>query len=215
MNLIEWKLQTLQIWGKQKNQIMKSKVLKVVLGLCLFSGSIFAQESNSTEDVPQDVHRDPTHNFTMQRLLILNDKNEVLMCREDYVWATPAAMYSQRQYIKEGLDSLANAYGVKISAPKLRGYFSYKYNYHPHSTLRSYYVAKYQSGTIQIPPGTDEVKWVPLPEAIEMNTVTSIKQITAQLLKFPDTVWGGSFMVYRNEKGHPTEQVEAFYPLFE
>jgi len=162
----------------------------------------------------QSQHQDPTHNFTVKRLIIINDNNEMLMCKEQYVWATPSLIYNERQYTKEALESVANAYGVKIKDIELRGLFSYKYDYHPYATLRNYYVAKYVSGKLKVPDNEDDAKWIPIKEAIEKNTVTSIKEITKQIIEFPDTVWGASFMVSRTKGDHPTKMVEPFYPLF-
>lgn len=158
-------------------------------------------------------HRDPTHNFTVHRLIIVNDQHEMLMIREQHVWATPSFVYHERQYVKESLDSLARAYGLQISDVKLRGQFSYKYDYHPYATLRHYYQAKYVDGEVVVPEGMAEVKWLPIDEAIKINTVTSIKQITEQIMKFPETIWGGAFMVSHVGDEHPTKMVEPFYPL--
>jgi len=161
----------------------------------------------------QNGHTDPNPNFTVQRLIILNDKNEMLMCREENVWTTPSFIYNKPQYLKEGLDSLSIAYGIKISQPKLRGYFSFKYDYQPYSTLRSYFVAHYVEGEVKIPEGMDDARWVPLDIAIEKNNVTAIRQITEQIINFPDEVWGGSFLVSHVGGIHPTKMVESFYPL--
>jgi len=158
-------------------------------------------------------HQGPTHNFAVHRLIILNKQGEMLMCREQHVWAPPSFIYKERQYIKEGLDSLAQAYGLQIATAKLRGQFSYKYDYHPYATLRHYYVANYESGSLKLPSNMDEAKWMPISEAIEANTVTSIKEITQQIVRNPETVWGGSFLVSHVGDEHPTKLVEAFYPL--
>lgn len=162
----------------------------------------------------QNSHQDPTHNFTVQRLIIINDNNEILMAKVEHIWVTPSLVYSKRQFLKEGLDSLSNAYGVQIKNLELRGKFSYKYEYHPYATSRDYFVARYVSGELKVPKGMDEVRWISIPEAIEKNSVTSIKEITKQIIEFPDVIWGGSFMVSRVEKEHPTKMVEGFYPLF-
>ncbi|MEM6895357.1 MAG: hypothetical protein AAF554_16800 [Bacteroidota bacterium] len=191
---------------------MKTRILILTLAAVLFSAQNHAQES---DEEAQNVHQDPTHNFTLQRLIVLNDKNEMLMNREDYVWAPPSAIYDKREYVNESIENLASTFGITITTPQLHGYFGYKYDYHPYSTLRTYYVARYVSGTLKTPKGRDEAKWVPLEEALEISTVTAIKQITQHIVENPDTVWGGSFMVSREEKGHPTKQVEAFYPLFQ
>lgn len=163
----------------------------------------------------EDTHRDPTHNFTVFRLIILNDNDEMLMGREDYVWAPQAAIIDKREFVNETLHNLAESYGITIGQPELRGYFSYKYDYHPHATTRAYYVARYIDGEIKLAHPTEEIKWMPIEEAIEISTVTSIKQSTKQILDHPNTVWGGSFMVSRTDDGHPTEMVEEFYPLFQ
>lgn len=162
----------------------------------------------------QNPHQDSAHNFTVQRLIILNDKNEMLMCREESVWATPSFIYDKRQFQKEALDSLSNAYGLRITDVELHGQFSYKYDYQPYTTLRNYFVASYVSGALKIPEGMGDAKWMPVPEAIEMNSVTSIKEITKQIIEFPDVVWGGSFMVRHVGDKHPTKLVEPFYSLF-
>lgn len=179
---------------------MRTTVILAMALFCLISCS-------------ESEHQSLDHNFTIQRLIILNDNNEVLMMREKSVWATPSLLYSKRQFLKEGIDSLANAYGVQIKNLELRGKFSYKYDYQPYATLRDYFVADYSSGQVKIPKGMDDAKWMPLDEAIEQNTVTSIKQITRQIMQYPDVIWGGSFMVSHVGDDHPTKMVEPFYPL--
>jgi len=69
---------------------MKTRILILTLAASLFSAYNYAQESN---EEAQNVHQDPTHNFTLHRLIVLNDKNEMLMNREDYVWAPPSSIY--------------------------------------------------------------------------------------------------------------------------
>ncbi|MFD2823948.1 NUDIX hydrolase [Lacinutrix iliipiscaria] len=181
---------------------MKKQIIILLAIFCLLSCN-------------RNEHQDPTHNFTVQRLIIINDYNEILMSNQKDLWFTPSLVYNKSQFIKEGLDSLSNEYGIKITSPKLQGYFSYKYDYHPYSTLRSYFVAKYVSGELKIPEGKDDVQWIPMDEAVEKCSVSSINQITKQIIKFPDVVWGGSFLVSQVGDEHPTKMVEKFYPLFQ
>ncbi len=162
----------------------------------------------------QSVHQDPTHNFTVQRLLILNNEGEMLMCREKHVWVPLSFVFEDRQYVRESLDSLAMAFGLQIKDIELRGQFSYKYDYHPQATLRNFYVARLVKGEVETPSGMDEVKWLKVDEAIDINTVSSIKLICQQIMGNPNIVWGGSFMVSHVGDDHPTKMVEDFYPLF-
>ncbi len=159
-------------------------------------------------------HQDPTHNFTVQRLIIVNDANEMLMMREKHVWAPPSSVFNDRAFLTVSMDSLAAAYGIQIGDIELRGQFVYQYDYHPYATIRNYYVANYTSGAIRIPEGVDDVQWIPIQQAIDRNSVPSIKSSVAQIIKNPDFVWGGSFMVSHVGDDHPTKQVGAFYPLF-
>jgi hypothetical protein len=160
------------------------------------------------------VHEDPTHNFTVQRLIILNDNNEMLMLKVADKWFTPSIVYEDREYLKEGLDNLSKEYGITTTSPELRGHFSYKYDYHPYATLRTYFVANYVSGEIQIPEGMQDAQWVPVSEAMSKTPVKSINQITEQIIKFPNVVWGASFMISDVDGEHPSKLVEDFYPLF-
>lgn len=162
----------------------------------------------------QDSHLEPTHNFTVNRLIILNDNNEMLMGKDEGNWYPIAETYDKPQFVMEGLNNLSKEVGIKTTAPKLHGYFSYKYEYHPFSTLRAFYVAKYVSGTIRPSGNWDEMRWMPIDEAIAKTPVESIKMVTKQIVDFPDTLWGGSFVAFRKGEHHHTRMVEDFYPLF-
>ena len=168
----------------------------------------------SCERAPENSHTEPTHNFTVERLIILNDKNEIFMGREQDVWGAPSFTFSKRQFVKESIDSLANAYGITISKPELRGYFAFKYAYHPYATKRAFYVAKYKSGTPKIAAPAEEIKWMTLDEAKEVFIVDAWKYIFPKIINEPNTVWGASFEVYRDGTDHRTRTIEDFYPLF-
>lgn len=191
--------------------------MKNYLLLCcffLFATACTSQENNEQAE-QQNPHVAPTHNFTVNRLIVLNDKNEILMGKAAGNWYTLSNVHSNRQFVKESLDSLAHEYGITISSPKLHGYFSYKYEYHPYSTLRGFYVAKYISGEIKAAGEADEVKWMSIDEAIPLIPVESIKVGTKQILDYPDTLWGASFVIYRKGEHHHARMVEEFYPLFD
>ena len=46
-------------------------------------------------------HPEPTHNFTVDRILIINEKNELLLGREQNVWAAPYTTFDKRQFLNE------------------------------------------------------------------------------------------------------------------
>ncbi len=187
-----------------KIQIVMRKFIIVIVFTSLLSCD--TQNENS--------HTAPTHNFTVERLIILNEKNEIFMTREQDVWGAPSFSFDKRQYVKESIDSLANAYGLSISRPELRGYFGFKYKYHPFATRRAFYVAEYISGNPIIPAPMEEFKWMSLEEVIENSIVDAWKDIFKHILENPNTVWGASFEVYRDGSDHRTRTTESFYPLF-
>ena len=160
-------------------------------------------------------------NFTLQRLIILNDAGEILMEQGEVTSGKeepslfPLSLYSnKRQSINEAMDSLALSRGIKISNLELRSYATYKFAYHTQVSFRSYYVAKHAGGTIKQSKGTSIMKWVPVSEALPHIPVEAIRLITKQVLDFPSTVWGGSFLISENGEEHDTSVLEAFYPLF-
>lgn len=160
-------------------------------------------------------------NFTLQRLLVLNDAGEVLMEQGDVLkdqdeptWFPPSLYSNTRQSITEAMDSLALSYGIKISQPELRAYTTYKFTYHGQASFRSYYVAKHVAGKVIKSKGASVIKWLPVEEALAHIPVEAIRLITKQVLEFPNNVWGGSFLISENEELHETMILEDFYPLF-
>ena len=173
-------------------------------------------EETATEEIPHYLRKD---NFTVLRVIILNEGNEVLMCNDQGFWGMPWVNLTKRQFINEAIDSMAHEYGIEISDLELRGQFCFKYDYKPTVTFRNYYVARYKSGEIKIPKNTIEskfegVEWVDIPTAVVRHENIGMKKIITQILIDPSTVWGGSFMVSHTDDDHPTKMVEDFYPLF-
>lgn len=191
-------------------------VLYLLLTLVLFSCN---EQSNeiSQEEIPHYLRKD---NFTVLRVIIKNSDDQILMIGGKDWWGMPYVNFSKRQFLKESIDSMAIEHGIELSHVELKGQFCFKYDYKPNVTFRNYYVAQYKSGEIKVPKNTPEdefekIEWVDIPEAIERNGNTGIREITRQILNNPDVVWGGSFMVSHTEDDHPTKMVEEFYPLFQ
>lgn len=160
-------------------------------------------------------------NFTLQRLIVLNDKGEILMEQgdvlkgeDDPTWFPPAVYSNTRQSITEAMDSLALSRGIKISKPELRAYPTYKFTYHDQVSFRSYFVAKYVEGNLIRSKDGSAMKWLPVEEALSHIPVEAIKLITKQIVEFPKSVWGGSFLISENGELHDTMILEEFYPLF-
>jgi hypothetical protein len=204
--------------AERKSKYIDLFLLKKIEGL---GWKIISKTATST-DYSGYVERDrKLDNFTLQRLLILNDAGEILMEQGDVkagqdepTWYPPSLYSNTRQSITEAMDSLALSHGIKISQPELRAYTTYKFSYHKQVSFRSFYVANYEGGTIINPNEESIMKWVPIEKAIPHIPVASIQLITKQVLEFPESVWGGSFLISENGEDHDTLVLEEFYPLF-
>ncbi len=168
------------------------------------------------QEIPHYLRKD---NFSVLRVLIMNEDNQVLMINDQGFWGMPWVNLTKRQFLKEGIDSMAIEHGITISNIELKGQFIFKYDYKPNITFRNYYVAQYQSGEIKIPKNNleskfENVEWVDIPTAIERNGNDGMKKIVRQIFNYPDQIWGASFMVSHTDDDHPTKMVEDFYPLF-
>lgn len=155
-------------------------------------------------------------NYSAIRLIIENNKSEILMRKTKYGWMTPAINHKTRQTQKEVLDSLSSSYGIKITDLKLTGVFTYKYSFVNVVSTRLFYGAKFKSGAIKSSGLNEEVFWLTKKDALAKlgETVKSLKLMTNQVLTFPNTLWGGAFLLHRDKQNNLiSRQLEGFYSL--
>ena len=179
------------------------KLIPIIL-ICLASISIFGQNPKV----------EPA-NQTIIRLTIIKDNNKILMRETEYGWMTPAVYFKEKQSIHEITDNLSNVYGIKISELNLNGLFTYKYEFKPTADIRQLYTASYESGDLKSAVGKEKIQWMPIEEALVKlgTTVQSLEDMTKQIIEYPATLWGGSFIIDR-VNGKLTSKIEGkFYPL--
>lgn len=184
--------------------------------LILFGGQL-APAQTSGNAAAKKENTEKIDNYTIQRLIVFNDKNEILMEKNSFGWMTPALRSNQDESVKEGLNNLASQMGISVDSIKLAGVFTYKFKGltdHPaHVSFRTHYTAKYRSGAL-VQPKDKEYKWLPVGEALEKIAMESLKTETAQIIKFPKSVWGGSFLlVFKDGKMESSKMSEELYPL--
>jgi len=171
--------------------------------IVLISNTLVGQSQNS--DKP---------NTTVIRLIILNDNGEVLIKRSTLGWSTIDAFYEKKHTINKVIDSLSNRYGLSITKPNLKGVFTYELDFVNSLSVRQLYVAK--STTNDLPTNKNvEFRWVPKDEAIEKlkGTIPSLSEMTKQVLDYPQVVWGGAFLINRENEKVTSKQIEDFYPI--
>jgi NADH pyrophosphatase NudC (nudix superfamily) len=83
--------------------------------------------------------------------------------------------------------------------------------------MRQLYVANYESGSLKPSTEKEEVYWMPIKEALDKleSTVHSLMQMTKQTFDHPNTLWGASFILYRENESLKSKIEEDFYPLME
>ncbi|WP_234424298.1 nuclear transport factor 2 family protein [Aquimarina sp. Aq107] len=180
---------------------MKNYILVVVMLLTI-------QCINAQSNIDKDV------NTSAINLVIVNYNGDILLKKATIGWITIGAFYEKRHTINEVIDSISNKYGVSITKPNLKGVFTYKFDFNNTVSIRQVYVAK--STTNDLPTNKNvEFRWAPKDEAIEKfkSTIPSLGEMIAQVIDYPQVVWGGSFLIKKENNKKISMITEDFYPI--
>lgn len=157
--------------------------------------------------------------YTIQRLIITNEKGEILLEKNAFGWMTPALRHNSKVTIKDGLNNLAAEFGLIVSSPKIAGIFTSLSGYKPVSHFRQHYRSNYKEGILKVPENRLNAQWFPISKAIEKMSLPetkaplSIRDMTQQILYHPEVIWGGTFLINKENGKFIYEVVEHFYPL--
>ena len=157
--------------------------------------------------------------YTIQRLIIYNQKGEILLEKNDFGWMTPALRHNSKVTINEGLENLAADFGLKISKPKLSGIFMFITDYKPISQFRQHYSCIYQEGELKVAKNKSKAQWFSINKAIEMMSLKDtkapfvIRDMTQQILYFPEIIWGGTYDLSRKTGKLTYKTKEGFHPI--
>lgn len=157
--------------------------------------------------------------YTIQRLIITNQEGDVLLEKNNFGWMTPALRHNSKISINEGLSNLAAEFGLTVSSPKIAGIFVSISGYKPGSHFRQHYRSKYIEGELTVPENRLDAQWFSIDKAIEMMSLAdtkapfSIRDMTQKILNNPEVIWGGTFLVDKENEKFIYEMVEDFYSL--
>ncbi|UII77472.1 hypothetical protein LV716_06800 [Flagellimonas sp. HMM57] len=179
---------------------MRNRILVFVL--CLSIGSVSAQEIEK-----------PVDNYTIKRLLICNDKDEIAMVKYNGTWNVPPLRFNKSETYNESLLHLAKDIGLEISKPKLAGVFSFKYGFKSTAALRMFYMAKYKSGTLKVKEGWEAIKWMPEEEFLQLKSQDVYSLMATKIIEDVSTLWGGAFFLYKENEEIKFKITEDFYSL--
>ena len=185
---------------------MKMKKITFLPLIILFAMNSFAQDSNNDS-------------YTIQRLIIFNQKGEILLEKHKNGWMTPALRHNSKVNMNQGLHNLASEFGLKISTPNLAGNFMFISEYKPQSSFRQHFTANLVGGELELPKGKLDAQWFTPSKAIEMMSlpdaklIFAVRDMTQQVLNYPEIIWGGTFTLWKeNDKTH-YKTSENFYPI--
>ena len=191
---------------------MKSIVTFILTCFCGMPCA-FAQDSAKAAPKPRNEVQ-PGDNHTIQRLIIFNQQQEILLEKGRNGWMTPALRSNKKQTLKQGLDSLAKAIGIVVEIKRLAGIFTYKWTDLDDVSYRTHYTAKHISGnTVQAASSDQKYQWFPIKEALNSISFDALKAETRQIITYPKTLWGGAFLCTANDGKFSCVIEEAFYPL--
>lgn len=198
---------------------MQTRIL--IAAMILFLGwvkNVYADTPEQTDTQQQADTSEPTDSYTIQRLLISNEKQEILLVRHKNGWMTPALRHQSNMTIQSGLSELAADYGGQISAPELAGMFMFLPEYKKGASFRQYFRANWLGGELVTPEGLLETRWFSHEKAehvmsLPAKIVGAEKEMTMWLIEHPQSVWGGSFVLMRKDGALSYELVEPFFVL--
>jgi hypothetical protein len=186
--------------------------------IMVLAGVQFALAQDTTKISATQEEIKKVDNYTVQYLIISNNKNEVLLQKNNAGWHTLAIRSNENQSIREAMDSLAHTVGIKISDLRLAGLYAYKFEGlpdHQAVSFRTHYTSRAIGGELMQPKDPQrEYKWVPINEAMKKITFESLRLETSQILKNPKKVWGGTFLImWQGDKFLGSRVLEPPYVL--
>lgn len=149
------------------------------------------------------------------RLLIFNSDNQLMVVKikNTNFWVTPG-LYSENQaFTNENLHKLAADYGLTVSQPDLRGVFVLQNKQNNSISNRSFFNVSVNGGALKTPDNIDEIKWLPIDEAVQVITFPHINMLIKQVNDYPNTVWGGTVLRYKEGDKFKSKLTKPFYPL--
>ncbi len=183
------------------------KQILTLLTLVLFNYQLHAGDATKNDS------------YTIQRLILINDADQILLLKHPNGWMTPALRHSEKVTTQEGLIALAEQYGGQINRPTLAGVFMFLPEYETPASFRQYFRAQWISGEVKLPGGDIlEARWFDLDSAYQAlsnpeKKVLGEQEMTMQLTRFPNTIWGGSYRIWKDGDDIKYEMAESFFSL--
>ncbi len=154
----------------------------------------------------------PTSNRNYFKVLILNEKDEVLLVEFKEIWEFIGGTYNTSSSLEEYVQKLAGTANITVTDIRLRGLFSIYWNDGEKPDVQHYYTARYTSGDMQSPGDCTGAVWADLNKSRELIAYKDMLWMYETVLE-SETLWGGTYRIVKDrEKG--TREVEHLVDYF-
>lgn len=153
---------------------------------------------------------------TFHRLVAVNEKSELLIVKikDRPLWVTPGWYQDELTTPGQAMQKQLDDYGLAIKSNQLRGVFTLVMGKPSAISTRLVHIVDVTIMSKQLPEGIEEVRWLPLQEALSLVSLEHIRYQLEQIFTHPDTVWGGVQEMYWQDGTNHFSVLEPFYPLF-
>ena len=160
---------------------MKAKITFVIFILFVNTNTGYSQE-----------------NYSFMKLLIENDKEEILLVKWDGEWELPGDKFNEAKSISIFLEGIAETVGVGIEDHKLFGLYTQKWRGVNYLTLMHYYKADYVTGDLKIPSDCTDVRWFSKSDALQKIPYDNMKFMIKWLDDNPGKIASTSFERFKD-----------------
>ena len=150
---------------------------------------------------------------TFHRMLILNEKNEMLVVKikDKKVWVTPGLYQNTKQSIKQGIDSIASTYGMKVFDIELKAIYGVKNPSKKYYSTRNIFVMKTKSIHSKLPVILDKAEWISIEESEKFINIPYVNWFIQDVFKNPNVTRFGTVEKQLIEGKLTPKIVEEFY----
>ncbi|MCW2259802.1 MULTISPECIES: NUDIX hydrolase [Sphingobacterium] len=149
-------------------------------------------------------------NYSFLKLVVFNDKGNVMLVKWDGEWEIPGIRYNQPVTLSKFIDTLASEHGIKVQNKKLNGLFTFEYENRPTLTIMHYYTAKYAEGQLTIPESCEDIGWFTIENALAKIPYQEMKLIISKITSNPNILWGAAI---KKRADNTIQFTENFYDL--
>ena len=138
-------------------------------------------------------------NYSFMKLMIENEKGEVLLVKWDGEWELPGEKFNKPESLTSFLDGMAASVGIKSNNYKLFGLYTQRWQGAGYLTLMHYYQASFLSGDLVVPEDCTDVAWFTKEKALEVIPYDNMKYMIRWNQEKPGKIASAAFERYKDK----------------